>query len=57
MKDYQNEIYAAIIAHCEGLEHQGIYSGNGHHLAQRLTAMVQQALEKAEKKEEARLNK
>ena len=36
----ENKIYASIIVYCEKLEAKGIYRGNGHHLAQRLTAMV-----------------
>jgi len=40
----ENKIYASIIVYCEKLEAKGIYRGNGHHLAQRLTAMVYDAL-------------
>ena len=36
----ENKIYASIIGQCESMEALGIYKGNGHHLAQRLTAMV-----------------
>lgn len=36
-------VYSAIIALCEQLEHEGSYTGNGHHLAQKLAqAVVQQ---------------
>lgn len=34
------DIYQAIIGYCEELEHKGTYTGNGHHLAQKLAAMV-----------------
>lgn len=36
----ENKIYASLIAHCEEMEANKVYRGNGHHLAQRLTAMV-----------------
>ena len=36
----ENKIYAAIIGNCEDMESLGVYKGNGHHLAQRLTTMV-----------------
>ena len=35
-----NDIYRGLIGECERLEHEGLYQGNGHHLAQRLTNMV-----------------
>lgn len=35
-----NLVYAALIGHCEELEHSNTYKGNGHHLAQKLTGMV-----------------
>lgn len=40
----ENNIYASIIGYCEELEHEGIYKGNGHHLAQKLTTLVSEAL-------------
>ncbi len=43
-KPIENTIYKAILGHCEQLESKGSYVGNGHHLAQRLTAMVSAAL-------------
>lgn len=47
----ENKIYAAIIANCEEMEANKIYKGNGHHLAQKLTAMVSAGiLSKAQKK-------
>jgi hypothetical protein len=33
-------VYQAIIAECERLEREGKYTGNGHHLAQRLAELV-----------------
>lgn len=36
----ENRIYASISLHCEELENNRAYRGNGHHLAQRLTSMV-----------------
>jgi len=38
--EFQNKTYKAIIAELERLEIQGIYKGNGHHLAQRLCEML-----------------
>lgn len=35
-----NQIYRGLIGECERIEHEGIYKGNGHHLAQRLTNLV-----------------
>ena len=35
-----SEVYLAIIAYCEELERRGVYQGNGHHLAQKLSALV-----------------
>lgn len=47
----ENKIYASIIANCEDMEFKKIYRGNGHHLAQRLTAMISAGiLPKAQKK-------
>ncbi len=40
----ENDIYASIIGECERLEHDNLYKGNGHHLAQRLTKLVSAAL-------------
>lgn len=34
------DIYQAIVGYCEELEHKGAYTGNGHHLAQKLALMV-----------------
>ena len=38
------DVYCAIIKHCEELEHTGKYTGNGHHLAQRLAKMVSESI-------------
>jgi DNA-binding MarR family transcriptional regulator len=35
-----NKIYQGLIGECEKLEYEGVYKGNGHHLAQRLTMSV-----------------
>ncbi len=43
-KPIENTIYAAILGHCEELEAKGAYTGNGHHLAKRLAAMVSAGL-------------
>ena len=40
MRGRDNKIYAGLIAICEKREQDGIYSGNGHHLAQELTVSV-----------------
>jgi hypothetical protein len=40
----QNKVYAAIGNHLSELEGDGKYSGNSHHLNQRLTQMVSDAL-------------
>lgn len=40
----ENEIYASLIGTCEKLEADGIYKGNGHHLAQKLSWMVREGL-------------
>lgn len=40
----ENLIYAGMINILEDLEHRGIYNGNGHHLAQKLTSNVSYAL-------------
>ena len=42
--ELENDIYAAIIGETERLEHEKIYRGNGHHLAQRLTAMIMEKI-------------
>lgn len=42
--ELENEIYASIIGECEQLEASKVYTGNGHHLAQRLTAKILQSL-------------
>lgn len=39
-----NRVYQALIGHCEDMEAKKIYKGNGHHLAQRLTRMVEAGL-------------
>ena len=42
MKNFpiENRIYKSIVSHCEVIQNNGQYMGNGHHLAQRLTSMV-----------------
>ena len=40
----ENKIYASIILHCEEMENERTYRGNGHHLAQRLSKMVAEGL-------------
>lgn len=40
----ENKIYAAIIAYCEELEHDKVYRGNGHHLAQNITRLILEKL-------------
>jgi hypothetical protein len=41
MRDHlEGDVYDAIVKHCEDLEHRQVYTGNGHHLAQRLAKMV-----------------
>ena len=44
----ESTIYQAIIAECECMETKKIYSGNGHHLAQRLARMVEDGFTKEE---------
>lgn len=43
-------VYQTIIGECERMENQQHYSGNGHHLAQRLAAMVAKAAQDRAKK-------
>ena len=38
--EFQNKTYRVMIGELERLEHHGIYKGNGHHLAQRLSDML-----------------
>lgn len=38
--DFKNTAYKAIIGELELLEANGMYKGNGHHLAQRLVEML-----------------
>ena len=40
----ENKIYLSIIGFCEERENEGSYRGNGHHLAQKLTVKVSEAL-------------
>jgi hypothetical protein len=42
---FENEIYASLIGECEAMEAKKAYKGNGHHLAQRLTKVVADALQ------------
>lgn len=37
---FQNKTYRAMIRELERLEHMGIYKGNGHHLAQKLSDLL-----------------
>ncbi len=46
----ENKIYASLISICETMEHDGVYKGNGHHLAQTLTQQVSIALLPKEKR-------
>ena len=46
----ENKIYASIISICEDMEVKKIYKGNGHHLAQKLTAMVSASILPKEQK-------
>ncbi len=39
-----NEVYRLLNREMEGLEHQGLWSGNGHHAAQRMQAKVMETL-------------
>jgi hypothetical protein len=38
--EFKNKVYKAIIGETERREYNGTYQGNGHHLAQRLTELV-----------------
>lgn len=38
--EFRNKIYKAIIGEVEQREHKGAYRGNGHHLAQKLTELI-----------------
>ena len=42
--DFDNKIYAAVVEICEGREANGSYTGNGHHLAQEITASIVKAM-------------
>jgi hypothetical protein len=46
----ENVIYKSIIGHCEELESDRRYIGNGHHLAQELTKLVSIGLLPKEKR-------
>lgn len=37
---FENVVYGSILEECEGMEHEGKYKGNGHHLAQRLCNLI-----------------
>ena len=37
---FENVVYGSILGECEGMEHEGKYKGNGHHLAQRLCNLI-----------------
>lgn len=37
---FKNTAYRAMISELEGLEHDGKYKGNGHHLTQRLVELL-----------------
>lgn len=39
-KAEKNKIYKSIIALCEEIEQNKTYSGNGHHLAQKITEAI-----------------
>jgi DNA-binding CsgD family transcriptional regulator len=43
-RNIENEIYNSIIGLCEQKEHEGIYRGNGHHLAQALCVKIAEGL-------------
>jgi hypothetical protein len=43
MATVQSKVYEAIIGECERMQLAGQYTGNGHHLAQRLAKMVEDA--------------
>jgi hypothetical protein len=45
--ELSNLVYEAVVGITEEREHKGSYKGNGHHLAQEITAAVCKALEKA----------
>lgn len=44
--ELSNVVYAAVSSITEGREHNGSYTGNGHHLAQEITDAVCEALKK-----------
>ena len=37
---FKNKAYRSIVGELERLEHAGLYSGNGHHLAQNLASLL-----------------
>lgn len=41
----QTELYHRVNREMEGMEHEGIWIGNGHHAAQRITEKVMKVLE------------
>jgi hypothetical protein len=45
--ELNNLVYEAVVGITEEREHNGSYRGNGHHLAQEITASVCKALETA----------
>ena len=49
--DFDNKVYAAVVGICEGREADKSYIGNGHHLAQEISASVVKALTLAEPKQ------
>lgn len=44
VQDILNAVYIGAVAECEGAEHKGAYSGNGHHMAQRIVVLVEAEL-------------
>jgi hypothetical protein len=44
MSELKNSIYSAVVRITEELERDRIYTGNGHHLAQRITEAVEAAI-------------
>ncbi len=39
-KIIENKVYQSLVGYLENLEHDGMYKGNGHHLAQKLSTLV-----------------
>lgn len=44
MKNLENDFYNSVIGLCEQLEGEGIYKGNGHHLAQKLVTCLSKGM-------------